>query len=378
MLRETWRLMRDNYWRKELPLDWEAIWERYSGQLDDLTSRREYSDLVWRMVGELGTSHAYEMLGDYPRKPPNHALGHLGAEFGWSEGAWRITRIVRGEPGDPMRSGPLTAPGLDVQVGQAITQVNGVVLGRELGPEQALSGLAGHEVSLLVENRRLTVKTLVDPRPLLYRDWVCRNRERVAELTQGRAGYLHIPDMGPNGYAEFFRDIKIETSREGLLVDVRFNGGGNVSQVLLEKLSRKVGSWGVPRNGKPYTWPAHAPLGPMVCLTNEMAGSDGDIFSHGFKMRGLGPLIGHRTWGGVVGIWPRLRHVDGSLTTQPEFASWFVDVGFGIENHGAEPDIEVDISPEDFAQGREPQLEKAVEVLLQRMEGWSIPRPPVS
>ena len=114
----------------------------------------------------------------------------------------------------------------------------------------------------------------------------------------------------------------------------------------------------------------------LVPMTNEMAGSDGDIFSHGFKMRGMGPLIGQRTWGGVVGIWPRMRHVDGSLTTQPEFACWFLDVGFGIENHGADPDIEVDISPEDFAQGRDPQLEKAVEVLLQRMEGWSIPRPP--
>ena len=146
--------------------------------------------------------------------------------------------------------------------------------------------------------------------------------------------------------------------------------------MLLEKLERKVGSWGVPRRGKPYTSPAHAPLGPMVCLTNEMAGSDGDIFSHGFKQRGLGPLVGTRTWGGVVGIFPRMRHVDGSVTTQPEFASWFVDVGFGIENHGADPDIEVDISPQDYAEGRDPQLERAVEVLLERMEGFSLPRPP--
>lgn len=378
MLRETWRMMRDNYWRPDLPKDWQAIWTTYEAELDGLTCRSEYSDLVWRMVGELGTSHAYEMLGDYPRRPPNHAPGQLGAEFGWSEGAWRLTRIVRGEAGDPERSGPLTAPGLNLSVGDALEAVNGVPLSRSLSPEQALAGLAGHEVSLTFEGRTLAVTTMVFDRALNYRDWVCRNRERVLELTGGRAGYLHIPDMGPAGYAEFFRDLKAEADREGILVDVRFNRGGHVSQLLLEKLARTVGSWGIPRHGKPYTWPAHAPLGPLVCLTNEMAGSDGDIFSHGFKQRGMGPLIGHRTWGGVVGIWPKLRHVDGSLTTQPEFASWFVDVGFGIENHGADPDIEVDISPADFAEGRDPQLARAVEVLLERMEAFRLVRPPSS
>ena len=181
--------------------------------------------------------------------------------------------------------------------------------------------------------------------------------------------------MGPAGYAEFFRDLKAETEKQGIVVDVRYNRGGHVSQLLLEKLSRTVGNWGVPRHGKPYTWPAHCPQGPLVCLTNELAGSDGDIFSHGFKLRGLGPLIGMRTWGGVVGIWPRMRHADGSVTTQPEFACWFVDAGYGIENHGADPDIVVDNTPDDFAAGHDAQLVRAVDVLKERMDGWSMPRP---
>ena len=375
MLRETWRMMRDNYWQKDLPVDWDAMWTRYSEQLDGVTCRREYSDVVWRMVGELGTSHAYEMLGDYPRVPPAHAPGHLGAEFEWAEGAWRVTRLIRGEPGDPERSGPLCAPGIQARVGSVLSRVNGVVLTAETSPERALAGLGGHQVRLHLDDRPVTVTTLRDPKPLLYRDWVCRNRERVAELTDGRAGYLHIPDMGPAGYAEFFRDLKAETEKQGILVDVRYNRGGHVSQLLLEKLSRTVGSWGVPRHGKPYTWPAHCPQGPLVCLTNELAGSDGDIFSHGFKLRGLGPLIGMRTWGGVVGIWPRMRHADGSVTTQPEFACWFVDAGYGIENHGADPDIVVDNTPDDFAAGHDAQLVRAVEVLQERMDGWQMKRP---
>jgi tricorn protease len=175
--------------------------------------------------------------------------------------------------------------------------------------------------------------------------------------------------MGPIGYAEFHRYFMSEVDRDGLIIDVRFNGGGHVSQLLLEKLLRRRVGYDANRWGQPEPYPADAPMGPMVALTNEYAGSDGDIFSHCFKLYGLGPLIGKRTWGGVVGIWPRHFLVDGTVTTQPEFAFHFDDVGWGVENYGTDPDIEVDIRPQDHAAGRDPQMERAiseVEKLMRR------------
>ena len=208
--------------------------------------------------------------------------------------------------------------------------------------------------------RQIAITTLANETPLRYRDWVEANRARVADETGGQVGYLHIPDMGPHGYAEFHRAFRNEVDRSGLIVDVRWNGGGNVSQLLLEKLTRRPISFDVGRWQGPATYPADAPLGPLVAVTNEHAGSDGDIFSHAWKIYRLGPLIGKRTWGGVIGIWPRHALVDGTITTQAEFSTWFVDVGWGVENYGTDPDIEVDIAPHDFAAGRDPQLERAI------------------
>ena len=203
---------------------------------------------------------------------------------------------------------------------------------------------------------------------LRYRDWVERNREFTHERSQGKVGYLHIPDMGPFGYSEFHRYFVVELDCEGLVVDVRYNGGGHVSQLLLEKLARRRIGYDLTRwmGSEPY--PSEAPQGPMVCLTNEYAGSDGDIVSHSFKLMKLGALIGKRTWGGVIGIWPRNSLVDGSTTTQPEFSFWFRDVGFGVENYGTDPDIEIDIAPQDWAAGVDPQLERAIEEAAKEIE----------
>jgi tricorn protease len=170
--------------------------------------------------------------------------------------------------------------------------------------------------------------------------------------------------MGPWGFSEFHRAWHSEVDKDGLIVDVRFNRGGNVSQLLLEKLARRRLGYGITRFRLPSPFPDDSPTGPMVCLTNENSGSDGDIFSHTFKLAGLGPLIGTRTWGGVVGIWPQQTLVDGTTTTQPEFGFWFTDVGFGVENYGTEPDIEVTITPEDYQKGRDPQLERGLEELM--------------
>jgi len=325
------------------------------------------------MQGELGTSHAYEFGGDY-RPEPSYPQGFLGAEFTWDAeaGGYRITRIVEGAPGEPDAFSPLQLPGIEVRVGDVLKAVNGIPLTPERTPHHALMHQANCEVTLTVqhgeETRTVMTRALRSEFPARYREWVETNRRRVHEATGGRVGYVHIPDMGAAGYAEFHRLYLSEAAHDALVVDVRFNRGGHVSQLLLEKLARKRIGYDVPRWGQPEPYPSHSVAGPMVMLTNQFAGSDGDIVSHCFKLMGLGPLIGTRTWGGVIGISPHNPLVDGGMTTQPEYSFWFVDVGWGVENYGTDPDIVVHITPQDYAAGRDPQLEKAIEVVLHLLE----------
>jgi tricorn protease len=212
--------------------------------------------------------------------------------------------------------------------------------------------------------RTVAVRALASEQPVRYREWVEANRRLVHERSGGRVGYLHVPDMQAWGFAEFHRCFLVEYDREALVVDVRYNRGGDVSPLLLEKLSRRRIGYGFARWDEPEPYPYESPRGPLVALTNEAAASDGDIFSHAFKLMGLGPLVGKRTWGGVIGIWPRHRLADGTVTTQPEFAFAFDDVGWQVENYGTDPDVEVDNAPQDYAAGRDPQLERAVRCAL--------------
>ncbi len=377
MYREAWRLQRDQFWTADMSqIDWLTVYERYRPLLDRIASRSEFSDLIWEMQGELGTSHGYEIGGDY-RQEPRYEQGHLGAEFELdsTSSGWKISRIVEGDSWDEGADSPLGQPGIEAQVGDFLWSINGRQLGQELSPSAALVNLAGQQVTLQLssgnsETRRLvTVKTLRDESRAFYREWVERNRQTVHEATSGRIGYLHIPNMGPSGYAEFHRGFLLELAREGLVVDVRYNGGGHVSELILEKLARKrIGYSDIRWMEAPYPYPGESVLGPMVALTNEYAGSDGDIFSHAFKMMDLGPLIGTRTWGGVVGIQPTMRLVDGTITTQPEASTWFQDVGYGVENYGTDPDIEIDIRPQDWANSKDVQLERAIQEILKMLE----------
>ncbi|MBI5368119.1 MAG: PDZ domain-containing protein [Planctomycetes bacterium] len=381
MFREAWRLQRDQFWTPDMSgLDWSAVHDRYLPLVDRAGTRAEFSDLLWELQGELGTSHCYELGGDYRAEPGWHQ-GFLGAdlELDRKSGAWRIARIPRGDSWDEKRAAPLAAPGLGVKPGDELVAVAGEAVGPERSPYELLVHQAGSEVQLLVRAgaagagkgktapaaaaaapRLITVKTLRDEQGLRYRDWVEANRARVHAETDGRVGYVHVPDMGPLGYSEFHRYFATEVDRDGLIVDVRWNGGGHVSQLLLEKLARRRVGYCATRWSRPESYPSDAPMGPLVALTNEYAGSDGDIFSHSFKLFKLGPLVGKRTWGGVVGIWPRHSLVDGTWTTQPEFAFWFEDVGWSVENYGTEPDIEVEVRPQDWATGRDPQMEKGL------------------
>ena len=207
------------------------------------------------------------------------------------------------------------------------------------------------------------MRALRDERMLRYRAWVDDNRTYVHAQTDGRVGYLHIPDMGPWGFSEFHRGYLSEFNRDALIVDVRYNRGGHVSPLLLEKLARKRIGYDISRYNPPEPYPKESVAGPMVALTNQFAGSDGDIFSHAFKLYKLGPLVGKRTWGGVIGINPYHRLVDGTITTQPEFSFWFTDVGWQVENYGTEPDHDIDIAPQDDRAGHDPQMQKALELI---------------
>ncbi len=368
MYREAWRLQRDNFWTADMSgVDWQMVYRRYLPLLQRIATRSEFSDLMWEMQGELGTSHAYEMGGDYPPEP-HYDQGFLGADFRYDPdtNSYRVVHIARGDVWDEHTSSPLARPGINIKPGDRLLAINGRRLGRDLLPQELLVNQADNEVwlSFAGENdappRMVAVKTLCNERALRYREWVETNRQRVHAATDGRVGYVHIPDMGPHGYAEFHRSYLAEVAREGLIIDVRFNGGGSVSQLILEKLGRRRLGYDVQRWGEPIPYPKESVLGPMVAITNEQAGSDGDMFSHAFKLLELGPLIGKRTWGGVIGIHVRNTLVDGGVTTQPEFSIWFHDVGWGVENYGTEPTIEVDIRPQDYVAGDDPQLERAI------------------
>ncbi|MCB9465777.1 MAG: PDZ domain-containing protein [Candidatus Eisenbacteria bacterium] len=368
MFDEAWRLQRDQFWTETMSgHDWNQIHATYRPLVERVSTRAEFSDLIWELQGELGTSHCYEMGGDY-QPQPSFFQGFLGAdlEYDRRSKSWKVRRIPTGDSWDPSQSSPIAAPGIHLQEGDEILAIGGEAIDAEATPYERLLHQAGQAIELTVRRRgdkkpvSVTVQTLRSESMLRYRDWVESNRRYVHEASKGKIGYVHVPNMGPWGYSEFHRYFKTEVENDGLLIDVRFNGGGHVSQILLEKLLRKRIGYDVNRWGEPESYPSDAPRGPIVALTNEFAGSDGDMFSHAFKLNGIGPLIGKRTWGGVVGIWPRHFLVDGTVTTQPEFAFWFQDVEWGIENYGTDPDIEVEIRPQDYAAGEDPQLDRAI------------------
>ncbi|MCI0513034.1 S41 family peptidase [candidate division KSB1 bacterium] len=383
MFREAWRLQRDYFWTEDMSgVDWEMIYHRYLPLVERVGTRGEMADLLDEMQGELGTSHAFEFGGDY-RWQPTYRIGFLGANFVYDKKyqGYRIQHIIRGDSWDEKMDSPLHRIDLDLQEGDILTAINGITLKPNLTPFHILVNHSEQDVYLTVlrppatrkKAKPLTpkvicVKTLRNELSLRYREWVERNRALVHEITDGRVGYVHIPDMGVNGYAEFHRYFLAEVDREGLIVDVRFNTGGFVSQLILEKLSRRRLGYDKRRWGEPIPYPADSIAGPVVAIANEFAASDSDLFTHGFKLMKLGPLVGKRTWGGVIGFNLRTALVDGGYTTQPEYSFWFEDIGWQLENYGTEPDIEIEVAPQDYVAGNDPQLTGAIETILDLLE----------
>jgi tricorn protease len=376
MYREAWRLQKCYFWTENMSaVDWDRVYQRYLPLLDRVATRLEFSDLMWEMQGELGTSHCYEFGGDY-RAWPNYAQGFLGADFTYDNRrkGYLITHVASGDAWEESSDSPLNEPGIGVKEGDVLLAISGQSLSRERGPGELLVNTAGQEVDLTVQDgktrkkRTVTVKALRSEGEVRYREWVCKNRAQVHEKTEDKVGYVHIPDMMGRGYAEFHRGYLAELDRLALIVDVRYNSGGHVSPLILEKLARKRVAYTIHRWRKPSPYPRDSILGPRVALTNEYSGSDGDIFCHCFKLMQIGPLVGKRTWGGVVGISPHDQFVDGGGTTQPEHSYWFQDVGWGVENYGTDPDIDVDFKPQDYAAGRDPQLDRAIAEILRLMD----------
>ncbi|WP_433894484.1 S41 family peptidase [Streptomyces sp. CA-111067] len=383
MFAETHRLMRDNYWRADMNgVDWAAVADRYRPLLDQVATHDDLVDVLWELHGELGTSHAYvSPPGGY--RDPLHRQGLLGADISRTEeGGWRIDRVLPGESSDPQARSPLAAPGVAVRAGDLLLAVDGHPVDPLTGPGPLLVGTAGKPVELSVAPaaggpvRHVVAVPLADEEALRYHDWVAGRRAHVHQASGGRLGYLHVPDMVGSGWAQLHRDLRVEVAREGLVVDVRENRGGHTSQLVVEKLARRVVGWDLPRGAHPVSYPQDAPRGPVVAVANEFSGSDGDIVNAAIKALAIGPVVGTRTWGGVIGIDSRYQLVDGTGVTQPKYAFWLEGYGWNVENHGVDPDIEVVHTPQDWAAGRDPQLDRAVEVALAALAETPAKTPP--
>ena len=382
---EAARIMRHDFWVTDMAdVDWDAVQDEYRPLLDRITTSSEFIDLLWELFGELGTSHAYARPaggGTAPGSTSSGAPGLLGADLERSGDAWRVTRVIRGDTSDPRARSPLAAPGSGIAAGDVLLAVDGRPVGPD-GPGPLLTGAAGKPVELTVapadgsRPRSVPVVPLHSETRLRYLDWVSAKRARVRELSGGRIGYLHVPDMVSQGWADFHRDLRTEMLRDALIVDVRGNTGGHTSALVVEKLARKVIAWNVPGGMRPGTYPEDAPRGPVVAVTDECSGSDGDIVTAAVRLLRLGPVVGARTWGGVIGYDDEHELVDGTTMTVPRLAFWFDELGWGVENYGVDPDVEVIMSPDDWSAGRDTQLETAVSLALDALEQRPAVRPP--
>ena len=384
MFDETARLMRDNFWRTDLGgLDWPAVQARYRPLVDRLGSYSDLVDLLWELQGEPGTSHAY-VQPNGSGAGGSRRLGMLGADLARDgAGVWRVVRVLPGESSDPAARSPLGAPGVSVRAGEAILEVDGRPVDTVSGPAPLLVGTAGKPVELTIgaaddasAQRAVVVVPLADEEALRYHAWVADRRNYVHERSAGALGYLHVPDMVANGWAQVHRDLRTEMARDGLVVDVRENRGGHTSQLIIEKLNRRVIGWGVVRDFTPHSYPEIAPRGPLVSVADEFSGSDGDIVNAAFQALKLGPVVGVRTWGGVVGIDGHYSLVDGTGVTQPRYSTWMEGYGWGLENHGVDPDVEVVCTPQDWAAGRDPQLDEAIRIALAALAETPAATPP--
>jgi tricorn protease len=367
-------------------VDWTAMRDKYAALLPFVNNRNDLTYLIGELIGELNNGHTYVSGGE---RPELHRvdLGLLGAEFSRDPGlrTYRIDHILPGENWDEETRSPLTAIGLNVKEGDYLLAINGVPVASLPNMYDALIDKAGKQVTLRINSkptddgaRDITVVPTANEAPLYYLAWVQKNIDYVSKKTDGQVGYLHIPDMGQAGLDEFTKLYFPQIHKKALIVDVRGNGGGFVSPLVIERLRRELVMVEMSRNGGPRTNPPETFIGPMDALVNEFSASDGDIFPYRFKTLGLGKVIGKRSWGGVIGIRNSLPLTDGGQLFKPEFAPYAKDgSGWVIESHGVDPDIVVDNDPTKEFHGEDQQLDKAIEVILDELKTKSYTLPPI-
>ncbi len=384
---EAWRQMRDFFYAPNMNgIDWKAMHDKYAALVPFVNHRNDLTYLLGELIGELNNGHAYVGGGERP-ETPRIKLGLLGAEFSRDPATktYRIDRILPGENWDKHTRSPLTEVGVNVKEGDYILAVNGTPVAGLANLYDALIGTADKQVILRVNSkpteagaRDVTVVPTADEGPLYYLAWVRKNIDDVSKKTNGEVGYLHIPDMGQGGLNQFTKLYFPQVRKKALIIDVRGNGGGFVSPLIIEKLRRELVMVEMSRNGTAQTNPPNTFLGPMVTLINEFSASDGDIFPFRFKANGMGKLIGKRTWGGVVGIRNPLPLADGGQLFRPEFAPYSKDgKEWLIESHGVEPDIMVDNDPAKEYKGEDQQLDRAIQEIREELKTKSYDLPPI-
>lgn len=382
----SWRQMRDFFYDPNLHgVDWERMRANYEPLLPFVRHRADLTYVIGEMISELSAGHAYVGGGDMPR-PQRIPLGLLGAviEKDASSGYFRIKKILPGQNWDKKVRSPLTDIGVDAREGDFILEVNGGPTNGMKDIYESLVNTAGRQVQLKLNSQpteagsRVTVVVPIDDeRPLYYYNWVQENLQKVAKATDGKVGYIHIPDMQIEGLNEFVRYYYPQLRKEALIIDVRGNGGGNVSPMLIERLRREAAMIEIARNTAPSFNPGGLIPGPKVCLMDEFSASDGDIFPYRFKYYKLGKLIGKRSWGGVIGIRGTLPILDGGYLNRPEFSRYdMAGREWIMEGYGVDPDIVVDNDPAKEFEGIDMQLEKAIEVIKQEMKAAPVQLPP--
>lgn len=390
MFDEAWRIQRDFFYDKDMQgTDWQAMHDKYAPFVAGCGSRSDLSYLIGEMISELNLGHTYVQGGDFEPGPAPIRTGLLGCDFAHDgkEPYYRITGIVPGVAWDERYRSPLAEPGVDVKDGDWLIAIDGVEVKHPANVYAFLVDKAGAHVTLTVNDkptatgaRTVRVATLRSEFGLRYRAWVDANLAYVTKKTGGRIGYLHIPNMGEEGLVEFGRSWYPQTDKSAIIIDERYNGGGFTGDMIIDRLERVLWSITIPREGKPGRNPERVHHGPVVVLINEDTGSNGEFFAEAIQRRGLATVIGMRTWGGSIGIEPHQDLVDGGGTTPPQFGMYTLDGQWPIEGWGVEPDIVVMNLPKDVVDGKDTQLDYAIDYLLKELQvngaKWAIPGTP--
>lgn len=372
---EVYRIERDFLYDPQFHgFDLRSNWKKHEAYLPGLGSRHELNYLLDELLAGLCLQHVYLFGGDTP-KVESRKGGLLGADYTIEQGRHRISKVYRGESWNPTLRAPLTQPGAAVKEGEFLLAVNGVKLRGEDEIYKLFEGTAGKQTIIKVgssadgkDAREVTVVPVGNERALRNLDWVDGNRRAVDKLTDGKVAYVYLPNTANQGYARFNRYFFAQAGRDGVIVDERFNGGGLLADHVIDYLRQPIRNYASTREGKDQAFPTSAIPGPKVMLINEQAGSGGDYLPYTFKQSGLGQLIGKRTWGGLVGIdgYPQL--IDGGGVTAPRWGIWFPSGKWEVENRGVTPDVEVEFDPKMVRQGKDPQLEKAIEMVMYELQ----------